>query len=773
MAVSRKAVITRQVFDCPIFGSPKDLPNNKLPTGEEVLRSCFQERYSVALEINNISVSFKQVAQTVTNKLIGLYQRSSIPTVTDKRVTQLVTALYDKYSNFKRSYNRDRNKESFKKKVNDFKQKCSLIFDISACKCTITVDCTCHKTPQLCQCEIKIDCSCERSKKIPLIELRFLYLTRVHGIGKIGSLDRNETKKRTKSMERKVRDNHLNLPDLSKPSCSYSDTILADTDDDYHCITDSDNNSDSDFNDGEIKSRKPGWQMRVNLKSTAILSARYGVSDRATAAIASSVLHDLGVVTDSDPSHVVDKNKIRREKQSVKIELCSKSAATLPLLGLYFDGRKDETLFIEQAHSKRFRRVIKEEHYSLIQEPSSVYVGHVTPKSGSSEDIAKSVITYLGDQDISTGSLTVIGCDGTAVNTGLKSGIIRRIELYLRKPVQWAICLLHFNELPFRHLFEHLDGKTTGPSTLRGPIGEKLVACQKLPVINFQSIDCQIPEVDRKDLSKDQLYLLDISTAIKSGTCKGDLAVRDPGHLSHSRWLTKASRTLRLYISEENPSPELQQLVLFILKSYMPMWFAIKISKNFTDGPKLVYQAIESMRYLPEPLLAVVNPVIERNGFFAHPENLMLTMIEDDNKLIRQLGLRRIVKARQIDAKRKTVRTITPPKINFDAQEYPDIVNWMNCDLSSPPLLAKVSDQEIKSYINNSDSIPNWNINYKKFPVHTQAVERCVKLVTEASGRVCGAEARDGFIRSTLLSRSAMPDFTSKSDFKVPSSATK
>lgn len=171
-------------------------------------------------------------------------------------------------------------------------------------------------------------------------------------------------------------------------------------------------------------------------------------------------------------------------------------------------------------------------------------------------------------------------------------------------------------------------------------------------------------------------------------------------------------------------------------------------------------------------MLAVVNPVIERNGFFAHPENLMWAMIEDDNKLIRQLGLRRILKARQRDSKRKKVRTFTPPKINFDAQKYPDIVNWMNCDLSSPPLLAKVSDEEIKSYI-NSDSIPNWNINYKKFPVHTQAVERCVKLVTEASGRVCGAEARNGFIRSTLLSRSAMPVFASKSDFKVPSSATK
>lgn len=85
------------------------------------------------------------------------------------------------------------------------------------------------------------------------------------------------------------------------------------------------------------------------------------------------------------------------------------------------------------------------------------------------------------------------------------------------------------------------------------------------------------------------------------------------------------------------------------------------------------------------------------NGFFAHPEHLLLAMIEDDKKLTRQLGLRRILKARQIDSKRKKVRTFTPPKINFDAQEYQDIVNWMNCDLSSPPLLAKVSDEEIKS----------------------------------------------------------------------------
>ena len=43
-----------------------------------------------------------------------------------------------------------------------------------------------------------------------------------------------------------------------------------------------------------------------------------------------------------------------------------------PLQGLYFDGRKDKSLVVEKRKSKRFRRTIKEEHYSILQEPGSV-----------------------------------------------------------------------------------------------------------------------------------------------------------------------------------------------------------------------------------------------------------------------------------------------------------------------------------------------------------------------------------------------------------------
>lgn len=93
------------------------------------------------------------------------------------------------------------------------------------------------------------------------------------------------------------------------------------------------------------------------------------------------------------------------------------------------------------------------------------------------------------------------------------------------------------------------------------------------------------------------------------------------------------------------------------------MWFSIKTSKYFTEGPKLVYQSIKSSRYLPEDLRNIVDPVIERNGFFAHPEHLMLAMTQDNTKHIRELGLRRILKARQ--SKEKNYQNIHAAKTQF------------------------------------------------------------------------------------------------------------
>ena len=139
-----------------------------------------------------------------------------------------------------------------------------------------------------------------------------------------------------------------------------------------------------------------------------------------------------------------------------------------------------------------------------------------------------------------------------------------------------------------------------------------------------------------------------------------------------------------------------------------------------------------------------------------------MAMVFDKRRHIRELGLKRVLKSRQTVSRGKCIRNFVTPTLNFDAE----LIDWNVAKLSSPPLLRRVTNEKIHSFVQSGD-IPDWDV--KKCPFHSQAVERCVKLVTEASLKVCDSQSRDGFIRTTLKSRSMIPDFTTKSQYKVAS----
>jgi len=357
--------------------------------------------------------------------------------------------------------------------------------------------------------------------------------------------------------------------------------------------------------------------------------------------------------------------------------------------------------------------------------------------------------------------LVAIGCDGTNVNTGRNGGTIRLLEEELGRPLQWFICQLHANELPLRHLLVHLDGVTSGPRGFSGNIGKKLSTCEKLPLVAFTPIDVNLPDMTDVPLSNDQQYLYEMCKAVASGICPIDLSRREPGTLSHARWLTTANRLLRLYISTTTPTENLVTLVTYVLKVYAPVWFSIKANSSCKDGARHVWQTIHNSRYLSDKLKAVVDPVIERNGYFAHPENLLLCMLSDERKTIRQLAMRRILRAR---SEQYGLRLFTVPKLNFAAKDYIDLIDWQDTPISEPPILANNSADDIEMFVASGDTPV---MDFPKYPCHTQAVERCVKLVTESCSSVCGVTARDGFIRVRLESRKIMPSFESKCDYRT------
>ncbi|GBN44166.1 hypothetical protein AVEN_237230-1 [Araneus ventricosus] len=55
-----------------------------------------------------------------------------------------------------------------------------------------------------------------------------------------------------------------------------------------------------------------------------------------------------------------------------------------------------------------------------------------------------------------------------------------------------------------------------------------------------------------------------------------------------------------------------------------------------------------------------------------------------------------------------------PPKINIQASDYFEIINWNSCVACPPPMLRDLREDDIKSLI-NSDTTPSEK--YKSFPV--------------------------------------------------------
>ena len=233
--------------------------------------------------------------------------------------------------------------------------------------------------------------------------------------------------------------------------------------------------------------------------------------------------------------------------------------------------------------------------------------------------------------------------------------------------------------------------------------------------------------------------------------------------------MTTANRILRVYIGTQDPSNELQALAEFIIKVYAPAWFTIKSHPNCTDGARNLWKTIQASRYLTDDLMLVVDRVIQRNGYFGHPEAIILAMLVDPDQNVRELALRRILKARK---KPETgVRVFQIPEFNFKAKSYVDLIDWQNCQLTEPPITTHLSNEDIVQLI-KSGECPMSALGNMNFPCHTQCVERGVKLTTEASLAVIGETKRGGYIRSRMESRRVMPSFETKNQYRVKNMET-
>ncbi len=132
----------------------------------------------------------------------------------------------------------------------------------------------------------------------------------------------------------------------------------------------------------------------------------------------------------------------------------------------------------------------------------------------------------------------------------------------------------------------------------------------------------------------------------------------------------------------------------------------IRVNRRLTSQRwQHVFKTIELTRTLNDEVKDIVNTVIQRNTFFANPENILASMIHDDRNAIRELAWRQIKKARQTN-KEKVVRHFRVHIIQCEATDYSDLINWQKCNVTEPPVTRHLTENEIDEFIENKCTLP-------------------------------------------------------------------
>ena len=160
---------------------------------------------------------------------------------------------------------------------------------------------------------------------------------------------------------------------------------------------------------------------------------------------------------------------------------------------------------------------------------------------------------------------------------------------------------------------------------------------------------------------------------------------------------------------------------------YVSVWFQIKSNSNLKNGARHFFTLLHCLQSMAQRVRDVATRVLQRKGFFAHPENILISILMDKQEHVRELAWRRILKCRSNSSMER--RKSVVPKVLVDAKHYYEMIHWQATTISKPPVTRCLSNVTIESYV-KSRMLPL--LLFPKFPCHTQAVEKAVKLVTEA-----------------------------------------
>ena len=107
--------------NCLIFGTSKLFAENILPTYEDVMKCYLFQRFQLKRQSKK-DPSAKLIAKNVSERIKSIWDKASIPTVTDERIYQKVIYYHTNYKKLIKSAHQ-KNAEGFKIRFNNLNQQ--------------------------------------------------------------------------------------------------------------------------------------------------------------------------------------------------------------------------------------------------------------------------------------------------------------------------------------------------------------------------------------------------------------------------------------------------------------------------------------------------------------------------------------------------------------------------------------------------------------------------------------------------------------------------
>ena len=481
----KKAKTRHHASSC--FGPPASLPDiGSLFTYRDILAAIEMQKISEPNE------SMWGLCCKITTQVKSKWAETNplLVVIQDHSISKKIKKTYETAMLIQRGKSKAKPKKVFMDQLDQ-------LFDILVCQCPIKFcenpDCDCLEGAH-------ITCSCLRQFKIPTMELRFIHDQRQKvglrgGEMVIGGTDRKEATRQAKNLARKQSKGPIDTT-AGGSSIEISDMVINDIN--HNEVMDIE--KDDDFT--EII-RNSSNQNRTDLSSYTAEVIRYGVSDRAAAALYNAALKTIDAIKENGITLVVDQAKIRRSRDifSAKQKNIRKEKLQMEngIKCFGSDGKRNKKTRVAEieiinGEPKEKFSIKTREHIVYTSEPGGEYLCHTEVSKGTGRDLANDFVDVIAEHE-SLESIVAVVADGTNTNTGWKDGMIAHTERDLQKTLLWLICQLHGNELGLRHYFDHCDGGfgTSGPNSFNGPIGKAVTGELHLcDTVKFESIETSL-----------------------------------------------------------------------------------------------------------------------------------------------------------------------------------------------------------------------------------------------------------------------------------------